>query len=125
MTTYQEDCLFNSFARYQRAHIPLRDVRRSMKLHGDTVFIHENQEMSLENGCIINWLDGEVRVNVEAREQCHEEANREGRDEGLVCLVCLVYSVCLVCPVVRTGELTRNTRETRQTIQSAGRGAGR
>jgi hypothetical protein len=38
-----------------------------MRLHGDTDFIHENQEMQLENSCIINWLDGEVRVIVEAR----------------------------------------------------------
>jgi hypothetical protein len=36
-----------------------------MKLHGDTGFVPENQEMRFGNGCIINWLDGIVEVNSE------------------------------------------------------------
>ena len=42
-----------------------RDVGRLLKLHGDTVFIHENQVIRLENGCIISWLDWEVKVKRE------------------------------------------------------------
>jgi hypothetical protein len=29
-------------------------LSEAMRLHGDTVFIPENQAMRLENGCIIN-----------------------------------------------------------------------
>jgi len=45
--------------------LPPCDVRQCMKLHGDTVFIPKNQEMKFVNGCIINWLEMEVKVNGE------------------------------------------------------------
>ena len=58
------------------ALMPLpRDAHLPMRLHGNTVFIPENQEKRAPNGCIIDWLDREVRVEVDVRET---------RDAGLV-----------------------------------------
>jgi len=36
-----------------------------MRLHGDTVFIPENQEKKLLNGCISNVLASKLKVNNE------------------------------------------------------------
>lgn len=73
--------------------LPPRDVRPSMRLHGDTVFIPENQETRLQNCCISIQLEKEVRVNVESVERREERDWRETREEGQVCLVYLVYLV--------------------------------
>src|SRR4029077_15147134 len=47
--------------------LPPRDVRQSMKLHGDTVFIPNSQDVRLRNGCISDWLSNAAKVNIEAR----------------------------------------------------------
>jgi hypothetical protein len=60
--------------------IHLRDVHSSMRLHGDTVFIPNSQDVRLRNGCISDWLSNAVNVNIRAREGRHEEVNREERD---------------------------------------------
>jgi hypothetical protein len=65
MATDDKDRLLNLFARYRALMLPPCDVRQCMKLHGDTVFIPKNQEMKFVNGCIINWLEMEVKVNGE------------------------------------------------------------
>src|SRR5690242_4977165 len=47
---------------------PPREVRPSMTLHGDTVFIPKFQDLRVRNGCISDWLSNAVRVNIGARE---------------------------------------------------------
>ena len=79
-----------------------RDVRLSMRLHGDTGFVLKNQQARLINCCIINVLDNKLNVDCEV-------VRMAGLEAGLFGLSGL------------SGSPIGPTRQTRQTSET-GRG---